>query len=153
MRWSEQEYLDYLKRQGIPLTPIHTTPEAPAPRLTAMPLAPTVYKSKTEARYADVLRWRVADHTIAGWLYEPMSLRLGADLFYRPDFLIWRAETPLLELVEVKGSWIRDRAMHKPRMAATRFPCFTFTLAVWDRQRWTETRIQAHEETPHALLP
>jgi len=153
MHWTEQEYLDYLKRQGMPLTPAHTTPAPRTPLIVADNLlTPTTpaYRSKTEARYADVLRWRVADHAIAGWLYEPMSLRLGAALFYRPDFLIWRAETPLLELVEVKGSWIRDRAMHKPRMAATRFPCFTFTLAVWDRQKWTETRIQAHEETPHA---
>jgi VRR-NUC domain len=31
MRWSEQDYLDYLKRQGIPLTPAHTTPSTTLP--------------------------------------------------------------------------------------------------------------------------
>jgi hypothetical protein len=153
MHWSEQDYLDYLKRHGMPLTPAHTTRSPVLQTPVAIPLntAPAqTYRSKTEARYADVLRWRVAERSIAGWLYEPLSLRLGVDLFYRPDFLVWRHETPLIELVECKGAWIRDRAMHKPKMAATRFPMFAFTLAVWNRQTWTETRIQAHEESPHA---
>jgi VRR-NUC domain len=31
MRWTEQDYLDYLKRQGMPLTPVHTTPQNTLP--------------------------------------------------------------------------------------------------------------------------
>jgi hypothetical protein len=102
------------------------------------------YRSKTEARYAEVLRWRQATGEIEQWWYEPFSIRLGADLFYLPDFMVQRPGTLLLELVEVKGSYIRDRAMDKPKAAASKFLCFVFTLAQWDRQTWTETRIMAH---------
>jgi VRR-NUC domain len=31
MSWSEQDYLDYLKRKGMPLTPVHTTPQNTLP--------------------------------------------------------------------------------------------------------------------------
>jgi hypothetical protein len=102
------------------------------------------YRSKTEARYAEVLRWRQAAGEIEQFWYEPFSIRLGADLFYLPDFMVQRPGTLLLELVEVKGTYIRDRAMDKPKAAASKFLCFVFTLAQWDRQTWTETRIAAH---------
>jgi VRR-NUC domain len=31
MRWTEQDYLDYLKRQGMALTSVHTTPQNTLP--------------------------------------------------------------------------------------------------------------------------
>lgn len=102
------------------------------------------YRSKTEARYADLLTRRQACGEITRWLYEPLSLRLGHASHYCPDFLVERPDTTLLELVEIKGAWRRSRAMDKPKAAATRFPMFVFTLAVWERQTWTETRIRAH---------
>jgi hypothetical protein len=102
------------------------------------------YRSKTEARYAEVLRWRQAAGEIEQFWYEPFSLRLGASSFYWPDFLVQRPGTLLLELVEVKGTYIRSRAMDKPKAAASKFLCFVFTLAQWDRQTWTETRIAGH---------
>jgi hypothetical protein len=120
--------------------PIPVPPAPPA----AIERTPAGYRSKTEARYADLLRWRQADGSIASWCYEPLSLRLGADCHYRPDFLVTRPGTHLVELVEVKGAYIRDRALDKVRMAASKFPCFVVTLAIWKGQVWTETRIAAH---------
>jgi hypothetical protein len=102
------------------------------------------YRSKTEARYAQVLATRMVCQEVVQWWYEPLSLRLGIDCHYRPDFMVQRPGTALLHLVEVKGTWIRDRALDKVRAAATRFPCYVFTLAVWDGRAWTETRIGAH---------
>jgi hypothetical protein len=156
-RLTEAEVIAHAARHGLRLDPALAVPRQDG-LATPTPLIPTgtpprslqqasPYRSKTEGRYAELLRWRAATGEIVGWLYEPLSLRLGADLHYRPDFLVWRTERPLVELVEVKGTWIRDRAMAKVKAAATRFPAFTFTLAVWDRQTWTETRIAAHGET------
>lgn len=99
------------------------------------------YRSKTEARYALYLREQQAEGKIGQFWYEPFSLRLGADCHYRPDFLV---EIHTLHCVEVKGAWIRDRAMDKVRAAATRYPCFTFTLAQWKDGVWTHTPIKAH---------
>jgi hypothetical protein len=140
MRWTDADYRAYLARQGTAEPLAATTPDI---TLLAQQTPPQ-YRSKTEARYAEVLRWRQAEKQLSAWWYEPFSLRLGADIFYRPDFMVALHESPLLTLVEVKGAWIRDRAMVKPKAAATRFPCFVFVLATWDRQMWTETRILAH---------
>src|SRR5262245_56874604 len=91
---------------------------------TPAPAAP--YRSKTEARYADLLKTRLACEDILAFWYEPMSLRLGHQCHYTPDFLVQRPGTALLEFVEIKGSFIRDRSLVKPRAAATRFPCYVF---------------------------
>jgi hypothetical protein len=127
-----------------PLPTLAPPDPAPAPPSAARAPTPDGYRSKTEARYAEVLRWRQADGSIESWCYEPLSLRLGADCHYRPDFLVTRPGTHLVELVEVKGAYIRDRALDKVRMAASKFPCFVVTLAIWKGHAWTETRIAAH---------
>jgi hypothetical protein len=126
---------------------------SPAPRIlepTASPTPLTLHvepsvrhRSKTETRYASLLTQWQHEGRITRFWYEPFALRLGVRLVYWPDFLIERPGTHLLELVEVKGAFIRDRALHKPKAAATRFPCFIFTLAVWDKQQWTHTRLAA----------
>jgi hypothetical protein len=125
----------------------HLIEGAPPSPMSVFPIADTLlpkYRSKTEARYAELLKWRQASGEIEDWWYEPMSLRLGASSHYCPDFLVQRPGTFLLEFIEVKGTFIRARALDKPKAAATRFPCMLFTLAVWDRKTWTETRIAAH---------
>jgi hypothetical protein len=116
-----------------------------------VPVAPHVepgrrHRSKTETRYATLLTQWQHEGRITRFWYEPLALRLGVRLVYWPDFLVERPGTHLLECVEVKGAWVRDRALHKPKAAATRFPCFIFTLAVWDKHQWTHTRIAAHED-------
>jgi hypothetical protein len=128
---------------------------SPVPRILepsagSVPLAPhiepgTRHRSKTETRYATLLTLWQYEGRITRFWYEPFGLRLGARLVYWPDFLVERPGTHLLECVEVKGAWIRDKALHKPKAAATRFSCFVFTLAVWDKQQWTHTRIAAHD--------
>jgi hypothetical protein len=128
-----------------PRSPATRILEPPAGSMPlALPIEPaTRHRSKTETRYATLLTQWQHEGRITRFWYEPFPLRLGHRLVYWPDFLIQRPETHLLELVEVKGAWIRDKALHKPKAAATRFPCFVFTLAVWDKQQWTHTRIAA----------
>jgi hypothetical protein len=152
MHWTDADFIPDPTRPGLYRFKTTVT-AAERPGLQAMtPAVPALpatslrspYRSKTEARYADVLRWRQAEQQISAWWYEPFSLRLGANCHYRPDFLVALHGTSRLALVEVKGAWIRDRAMDKPRAAATRYPCFVFVLAQWDRHRWTENLILAH---------
>lgn len=128
---------------GLDVTP----PRALPPPSEYLPGDIIRYRSKTEARYAQLLdQWQRAG-VLTQWWYEPWSLQVGGRVgtgrssFYRPDFLLQRPGTTLLECVEVKGSWVRDRALDKVKAAAIRFPCLLFTLAVWNRQQWTQTRI------------
>lgn len=78
--------------------------------------------NKTEARYADVLRFR-AD--VAWHRYEGITLKLGPDARYTPDFFLMLVDGTL-ECHETKG-FRRDDAMVKLRVAAGMFP-FAFRL-------------------------
>ena len=81
--------------------------------------------NKTEQAYADQLEQLRQIGRIAWWLFEAVTLKLGDDCRYTPDFLVVHTDRTL-ELVEVKGFW-RDDAKVKIRVAAERFPWFRFT--------------------------
>jgi hypothetical protein len=64
------------------------------------------FRSQLEADFAAHLRsgflgfpWGTAK-----WKYEPMSLRLGRNCKYTPDFLVWNPDLKPI-FYEVKGSW------------------------------------------------
>ena len=130
--------------QGLPSPSPAPDPMERAHAAALLDAARTPYRSKTEARYADQLAWRVACGEVKRWYYEGLTLCLGVGCRYTPDFVVEYVTPGPLHLVEIKGAWIRDRALHKPKMAATRFPQFTFVLARWHHQTWTHTRIAAH---------
>jgi hypothetical protein len=86
------------------------------------------YRSKTEARWASEHRQH--------W-YEPLTFWTPCGR-YTPDF----ACGPIL--YEVKGGWIRDRALHKVKAALRVVKEFGFDgiwLAQWDGKRWDVTEI------------
>jgi|SRR5579859_4491113 len=90
--------------------------------------------NKTEAAYADHLeQLRQVGHIVT-WLFEAITLKLGDDCRYTPDFLVIHADRTV-ELVEVKGFW-RDDARVKIRVAAQRFPWFRFTGIRRERGAW-----------------
>ncbi|MDD5305058.1 MAG: DUF1064 domain-containing protein, partial [Elusimicrobia bacterium] len=62
---------------------------------------------------------------VAEWHYQGLTLRLGADLRYTPDFDVFLPDGTL-ELIEIKG-WMRDDARVKLRAAASAYP-FVFKL-------------------------
>ncbi len=92
--------------------------------------APTKFDSKWEERYAKVLAMEQATGTIERFWYHPFSMWLPGKVRYTPDFLIQYPGH--LQIVEIKG-WsknLRD-GMTRLKIAASIFPCYTWTVAKW----------------------
>lgn len=81
--------------------------------------------NKTEAAYAEELRLRELAGEVVWFKYEGVTLRLGPDCRYTPDFLVMLLGGEL-ECHETKG-FHREDAMVKLRVAAEAFP-FRFIL-------------------------
>lgn len=93
--------------------------------------------NKTERRWLDVLRGRNYSHVMV----KPITLKLGHDCRYTPD-LVTADTAGLVTIWEVKGAYVYEKAMYKPRMAARMFPFFRFVLAQWKDGQWTESLIK-----------
>jgi hypothetical protein len=84
------------------------------------------YRSKTERLYADKLAWDIKDGVIARWEYEPLKFRLGDGAWYTPDFAVW---TPGgLDLIEIKGGFVREAARVRFLVAKRLYPEFTWRM-------------------------
>lgn len=95
------------------------------------------YRSKTEARWAD----EHPEHR-----YEALAIATPCGVYW-PDFYAnhreWNAGHD--RLYEVKGGFIRDRAMHKVKSAIRPARALGFSgiwLAQWDDKAWTVTELQ-----------
>lgn len=73
---------------------------------------------------------------IREWHYEPLSFRLGRDLFYTPDFL-WIGSDGLLTAEEVKGKagWLDAKSKVKWKAAGERYRWLRFVALVERRKR------------------
>ncbi len=91
--------------------------------------------NKTEQRWLGVLEER---GIVAR--YEAIRFRLAPKTTYTPDFY-GLSHNDRLTFWEVKGPFIRDRAMQKPKIAAAMFPEFDFVLAQWIGGEWKETML------------
>jgi hypothetical protein len=89
--------------------------------------------NKTEAAYA-----RSLDALRITYGFEEITLRLGDDCRYTPDFWVLGADD-VLEFHEVKGFW-RDDAKVKIRVAAERYPHFRFLAFRYVRGIWEVER-------------
>lgn len=141
--WTLADYAAYQatgqepeQRSGIP--PVLLPIQAPT-----VAEGKPIYRSKTEARYAQMLETQRYKGAIKQWWYEPFSLRLARATFYRPDFLVcyaWDAcpyDCPLV-CIEVKGGFIRDDAIVKFKVAARAFPCFSFIMMQYKKGTFIE---------------
>lgn len=101
------------------------------------------YRSKTEARWA-------AEHPEHRYEAVAITTPCGA---YWPDFVVPMTDDtwidPLTDhgqmLIEVKGGWIRDRAMHKVKAAIRPALALGFAgiwLAQWKGGRWTVEEVR-----------
>lgn len=100
------------------------------------------FRSKTEARYAAHLDALVLRREVRDWLYEPITLTIGAALGgrgarYTPDFAVWEPGSSVLQLHEVKGAYVREAARVRFLSAAQQYPCFRWFWCVWKGGRWT----------------
>lgn len=140
MRLTEAEYADLLRKR--PQDGESAPPRAervPVGRqvATAPESAPTgpKFKSKAEARYAQILEARKRAGEIADWDYEPITLVVGraGSMVSRltPDFAVHRHDKAV-ELHEVKG-WMKDDARAKLLAAVRQWPGFVWWL-VWAKK-------------------
>lgn len=116
----------------------------PAP--AASPATPGRRKvmNKTESRFAMLLEAEKRNGAVLQYEYEAVTLKLGHDLRYTPDFFVVRREgygEPEVQFIEVKGTFMRDDARAKLYAAATQFPHFRFTLARYEKGSWTLTEV------------
>lgn len=109
--------------------------------------------NKTEARYAAHLDLLLTTGKIRGWGFQRITLRLGDDCRYTPDFDV-QVEDGTLEYHEVKGFW-RDDAKVKIRVAADRYPWFSFRAIQWDQKdrRWVAEYFEPKRGAGDSSLP
>jgi hypothetical protein len=72
--------------------------------------------------------------------YEEITLRLGDDCRYTPDFWVL-GDDDVIEFHEVKGGFIRDDARAKLRIAAERYPHFRFYLMQKTKLGWSRAPV------------
>lgn len=101
--------------------------------VTARATAPARQMNRTESDYALVLTAEQRAGKIASYAYEALTLRLGNDCRYTPDFMVVLADGGI-ELHEVKGH-MRDDARVKLRVVASTFP-FRVVLVKRDGKGW-----------------
>jgi hypothetical protein len=89
--------------------------------------------NKTEQAYQQHLELRRLAGEIAWYAFEPLKLRLAANTFYTPDFLVMLTDG-LLEVHECKGFW-EDDARVKIKVAAALYP-LTFIAAKRVKGNW-----------------
>lgn len=105
------------------------------------PHAGRAYRSKTEARWA-------AEHQTHR--YEALAISTPCGTYW-PDFVgdwvegMCKGWPPGLQLIEVKGAYIRDRAMHKVKAAIRPALALGFAgiwLAQWKGGKWTVEEVR-----------
>lgn len=97
--------------------------------------------NRLEARYADWLDLEMQAGRVIGWWFEPFSVRLGPNTYYRPDFLVQMADATL-EIHETKGKW-EDDARAKTKIFAGIFPCFRVLAIQWKAKAWVIEELTA----------
>ncbi len=147
LRWTEEQQREYEQRMGRsassksvpkkdvqPVTPIQQSLESAPAELTAKQRTQALGRlrtgtmNKTEARYAEHLKWRMHAGEVAWFKFESIKLRLADKTTYTADFFVMLTSGDL-EVHEVKGHWEED-ARVKIKLAAEHYP-FRFLAVKW----------------------
>lgn len=115
--------------------------------------------TKLELAFQRELETRLAMNIIAGWMFQPLKLKLARRTFYTPDFLVLATDGSI-EIMETKGSW---KAPHqedgrvKIKVAACIFKFWRFYGVTKEPQRkggqWLFERISSSPECSGRLNP
>jgi hypothetical protein len=131
---------DYRATGNLPAE--ETAVASPAPRgarkkvVRARPRQVPGRMNKTEQAVAEqYLNPLVQSGEVLQWMFEPVSLRLAKNTFYRPDFLVVRPEG--VEVLEVKGTHFEDDARAKWKAAADLYWFYLF--------RWVAVTVKRGE--------
>lgn len=104
--------------------------------------------NKLEHNYSLRLEAMKRNGLIAGWSFNDVTLRLGHDTRYTPDFCVWLMATERenvslrMEFHETKGGFYRDDARVKLQVAARQTPWATFYLCKFTKGAWTITEVE-----------
>lgn len=90
--------------------------------------------NKTETAYAWMLQAQKMQGHITSYDFGLVTLRIGDDCRYTPDFMVVTNQM-FLEFHEVKGGFTREDALVKLKAAAARYP-FVFRLARFVNKEW-----------------
>jgi hypothetical protein len=96
--------------------------------------------NKTEAAYAVLLEQHRQAGKIKDWMFEAITLRLARRTSYTPDFYVVLPDGSR-EFHETKG-FMRDDANVKLKVAANKFPSFTFRLVRRKAGFWDIVEVQ-----------
>lgn len=136
MRLTEEQYADLMRKR--PQARESVSPRAerePTGRQVAAanekPASGPKFKSKAEARYAQILEAQVRCGQIRSWRYEAVTLVLADGVRYTPDFLLHENDGRMT-LVEVKGH-MREAARVRLRVAVEMYPAFGWFL-LWAKK-------------------
>ena len=109
---------DVRRRINIVATPSERTPKERQP-------------NKTERAHMKKLEvWRL-QKIVVWYAYEPMKIKCAPSMYYIPDFAVLYPDNKLY-FHEVKGPFIRDRALHKVYLAAKVYEHFNFWVFQYD---------------------
>jgi hypothetical protein len=95
--------------------------------------------NKLEAEYADILVTQRVCGEIIDHKFEAVTLKIGPDCRYTPDFLVIKPDC--IEFHEVKGFW-RDDAKVKIKVAAQSFPMFRFISCEKIKGKWEMKEVE-----------
>jgi hypothetical protein len=101
-------------------------------------LEPQDKLNKTERAYRRMLELRLRAGEIRGFHVQAVTLVLGKDCRYTPDFLIIEQDHTLT-FVEVKG-FLRDDALVKFRAAQSQYPWARFVMVQRCKGEWKTIR-------------
>jgi len=100
----------------------------------------------TEVRYAAHLELSKRAGLLCDWRFESVKLRLGGGAWFTPDFMVVTHEG-FIEWHEVKGSFFREAAKVRIKVACEGFPWFRFLVVREKRKRegggWSEEEVGA----------
>ena len=92
--------------------------------------------NNTEKLYVARLELRKHIGEVLWYEFEAINLRLGDNLFYKPDFLVMTSDRSL-QVHEVKGGYVTDDAIMKIKAASAKFP-FDFYMFKYQKKEWEE---------------
>ena len=119
MRWSENQYADYLQKKGITVTP----EKRPKYRNRRVRVDGILFDSQLEADYYSDLKLQLKMGTIRGFCRQPeFVLQEGfgdiRPITYKPDFIVFYLDGSY-EIVDTKGfetqEFKRTRKLFKAR--------------------------------------
>lgn len=94
------------------------------------------FKSSVEAEYSLILKAKLSRGEISAFDYEAITIVIGdPPIRFTPDFFVVLPDGKI-QLIEVKGPFMREDSIVKFKSARKQYPCFEFQL--WQRAKGGE---------------